>query len=144
MMAETVGQLHYTSAKPKNDEKAEGKYIPKYVSRLLMQKAPKGKVLFYFKNRKDYIVLFPNGHLNTRGEEDMFKAWGSSEFKDLKPQTIFKELEEEVAKIKFVTTSAGDNRSFDSYGEFISWLINVSYKKQEDHRDKKSWLFLLR
>jgi hypothetical protein len=130
MISETVGQLHYVSTKPKDDGKVENNYVPKYVARLLMEKDPYGIVLFYFRNRKDYVALFPSGHLNVRGgEDDLFRSWGSSEFKDLKPQIIFRELEKEIEKINFITTLSRNNYYFNSYNEFISWLAGESEKK---------------
>ena len=125
MTNEFVNQLEYVYAQSRDDEKKESsKYAPRYIVKLLMKKDPFGKVLFYFKDRKDYIALFSNGQLNAKDAEDMFKAWGNSEFKDLNPQSIFKELEMEISQINFVTSSSGTNYFFQSYSEFVSWLIS--------------------
>jgi len=101
----------------------ENKYSLKYVVRLLKEKYPGGRVFFYFSDRDDYVALSSNGHLNVRGgEEDMFRAWGSSEFRNLKPQSLFQELEKELIKIIVVPASNRENYSFDSYNDLISWL----------------------
>ena len=136
MTNEFVNQLEYVYAQSRDDEKRDGnKYAPRYIVRLLAKKDPFGKVLFYFRNRKDYIALFSNGQLNARNEEDMFRAWGISEFKDLNPQSIFKELEMEILRINFVTSSSGTNCSFQSYNEFIGWLIG---DKKQGIRNQES------
>ena len=54
------------------------------------------------------------------GEEDLFRAWGSSEFRNLTPNTVFEELEEEVVRINAAVS--GKDYSFNSYSEFTSWL----------------------
>jgi hypothetical protein len=100
----------------------ENKYSKKYILRLLMGKEPKGTAFFYFNNRNEYITLSPIGQLNVRGKEDMFRAWGSSEFRNFKPQAVFEELEKEITKIKVVSAPGDVNHSFNSYSEFISWL----------------------
>jgi hypothetical protein len=60
------------------------------------------------------------------GEEDLFKAWGNSEFRNLKSHTIFQELEEEIVRIDVPVS--GKDYSFNSYSEFISWLTYRSDK----------------
>ncbi len=135
MTNEFVNQLEYTYAQSRDDEKRDNKYAPRYIVRLLAKKDPSGKVLFYFKNRKDYIALFSNGQLNARDEEDMFRAWGISEFKGLNPQSVFKELEMEISQINFVTSSSGTNYFFQSYSEFMSWLIG---DKKQGIRNQES------
>ena len=136
MTNEFVNQLEYAYAQPRDDEKRDSnKYAPRYIVKLLMKKDPYGKVLFYFRDRKDYIALFSNGQLNARDEEDMFRAWGISGFKDLKPQSVFKELEMEISQINFVTSSPGTNYSFQSYSEFVSWLIG---DKKQGVRNQES------
>jgi hypothetical protein len=119
---------NYRLARYRDSEKIENKYSKNYILRLLMGKEPKGTALFYFNNRNEYITLAWTGQLNVRGEEDMFRAWGSSEFKNLKPQAVFEELEEEIARIKVISAPDGDH-SFNSYGEFISWLADESEKR---------------
>ncbi|HSE84415.1 MAG TPA: hypothetical protein VLB01_07705 [Thermodesulfobacteriota bacterium] len=124
MTNEFVNQLEYIYAQSRDDEKRDNnKYAPRYIVKFLAKKDPFGKALFYFRNRKDYIALFSNGQLNARDEEDMFKAWGVSEFKDLNPQSVFKELEMEISQINFVTSSSGTNYFFQSYSEFVGWLL---------------------
>ncbi|HEX3037246.1 MAG TPA: hypothetical protein VHT73_19350 [Thermodesulfobacteriota bacterium] len=105
------------------DEINENRYSPKYIVRLLKEKYPKGKAIFYFSSKNDYITVSSNGHLNVRGgEEDMFRAWGISEFRNFKPQFVFQELEKELIKIIVTPASNGEYYSFNSYNELISWL----------------------
>ncbi|MER3445533.1 MAG: hypothetical protein C4291_01260 [Candidatus Dadabacteria bacterium] len=118
MIVQFINQF-YKFKKEIDQEKIENRYSPEYIARLLVKKAPKGKVLFHFKNKSDHIALFSNRQLNVRGEEDMFRAWGSSEFNSLKPQAIFEELEKEIVKIKVISASGRNNYSFSSYGEFL-------------------------
>lgn len=128
MIAQFINQFYYRFKKEIDQEKIENKYSPEYVARLLTKKAPKGKVLFQFQNKSDRIALFSNRQLNVRGEEDMFIAWGSSEFKGLKPQAVFEELEKEIVRIKVISVSGRDSNSFNSYSEFIRWLANENDK----------------
>ncbi len=119
---------NYRLANYRDGERIENKYSKNYILRLLMKKEPKGTALFYFNNRNEYITLSSIGQLNVRGEQDMFRTWGSSEFRNLHPQAVFEELEREITKIKVI--SAGDvNHTFNSYGEFISWLACESEKR---------------
>jgi hypothetical protein len=120
---------NYRLANYRDGEKIENKYSKNYVLRLLMGKEPKGTALFYFNNRNEYITLSSIGQLNVRGKDDMFRAWGSSEFRNLQPQAVFEELEKEITKIKFVSAPGDVNHTFNSYGEFISWLACESEKK---------------
>jgi hypothetical protein len=100
----------------------DNKYSPRYIVRLLKEKCPNGKAYFYFNNKNDYMTLSSNGQLNVRGgEEEMFKAWGSSEFKNLKPETVFQELEKELVKIHVITAPGRESYSFNSYSQFIEW-----------------------
>ncbi|HWP91887.1 MAG TPA: hypothetical protein VNN20_06790 [Thermodesulfobacteriota bacterium] len=100
----------------------ENKYNPKHIARLLAEKHPAARALFYF-GRNDYITLSSNGHLNVRGGgEELFKAWGLSEFGDFKPQTIFRELENELLKIAVRDAAGNETHSFDSYSAFLDWL----------------------
>jgi hypothetical protein len=113
--------------KPKDTDMRinENKYSPKYIVKLLTEKYPSGKAFFYFSGKNDYIALFSNGQLNVRGgEEDMFRAWMNSEFRNLKPQSVFHELEKELIKINFTPVSGRENYSFDSYSDFITWLTD--------------------
>jgi hypothetical protein len=128
MIAQFINQFYYRFKKEIDQEKIGNKYSPEYIARLLAKKAPKGKVLFHFKNKNDRITLFSNRQLNVRGEEDMFRAWGSSEFKGLKPQAVFKELEREIVRIKVISASGRDNYSFSSYSDFIRWLTSEGDK----------------
>lgn len=106
-----------------NEKINENRYSPKYVVRLLKGKYPKGKAIFYFRNKSDYITVSTNGHLNVRGgEEDMFRGWGVSEFRNFKPQSVFLELEKELIKIVVTPASNGEYYSFNSYDELVSWL----------------------
>jgi len=117
----------------KVEEINQSKYSPKYIAELLKEKDRNGKAFFYFSNIGDYITLYSNGHLNVRGgEEDLFRTWGSSEFRNLKSHAIFQELEEEIVRIN-VPVSGGDY-SFSSYREFISWLTYQSNKTQVPYK----------
>jgi hypothetical protein len=100
----------------------DNKYSARYIARHLKEKYPSGKAYFYFKNKNDYLTLSSTGQLNVRGgEEQMFKAWGSSEFKNLKPETVFQELEKELVKIHVITAPGRESYSFNSYSQFIEW-----------------------
>lgn len=104
-------------------KKNDNKYSPKYVAGLLAERYPTAKAVFYFVDRNDYITLSPDGHLNVRGgREELFKAWGLSEFSDFKPQTIFRELENELRKIAVTNSAGNETYSFDSYDAFLNWL----------------------
>jgi hypothetical protein len=106
-----------------NEKINENSYSPRFVVRLLKKKYPRGKVNFYFRNKGDYITVSTNGHLNVRGgEEDMFRAWGNSEFRNLKPQFVFLELEKELIEIIVTPASNGEYYSFNSYDELVNWL----------------------
>jgi hypothetical protein len=110
------------------DEKINhNKYSPRYLAELLPEKDRNGKAFFHFSNISDYITLSSNGQLNVRGgEEDLFRAWGSSEFRNLAPHSVFQELEKEIIKINIPVP--GRDYSFNSYNEFISWLTHQSDK----------------
>ena len=98
-------------------------YSPRYIVRRLAEKDAKLRVFFHFKDMNDYITLSTNGQLNVRdGQEELFKAWGISQFRDLNPQTIFQELESRIRKINVISFSDYTNHSFNSYSEFIKWL----------------------
>lgn len=108
---------------PDGDRVVENIYSPKYILRLLAERNCDGKALFYFRNASDYITLSSNGQLNVRGgEEEFFKHWGSSDFRNLKPQSIFRELEDEIIEVSFVPVSGEKGYSFNSYNDFINWL----------------------
>jgi hypothetical protein len=97
------------------------RYNPRHIAEFLTEKDRNGKALFYFSNISDHIALYSNGQLNVRDrEEDLFKAWGSSEFRNLKSHTVFREFEEEIVKIN--VPMAGKDYSFNSYSEFMCWL----------------------
>jgi len=124
MINQLIHHFYYRFSNPVDEEDVENKYDPKYITRLLSKRERNGKAFFYFKNKSNYIALFANGQMNVRGEEGMFRPWGSSEYKDLKPQSLFKELEKEIAKIK--VPLAGDVTSyyFQSFSEFLNWLAD--------------------
>lgn len=106
----------------------ENRYSTKFIVRLIAKKEKRAKVFFYFRSNKDYITLSWNGQLNTRGEDDMFKPWGRSEFRNLKPQSVFEELENEILKINLFPAIGRRGYSFNSYNEFINWLGHGSYR----------------
>lgn len=110
------------------DEKINhNKYSPRYIAELLPEKDRNRKAFFHFSNISEYITLSSNGQLNVRdGEEDLFRAWGSSEFRNFKPQHIFQELEGRIIKINIPVS--GRDYSFSSYSEFISWLTHQGDK----------------
>ena len=102
----------------------EDYYSPKYIVRLITEKRLNGKALFYFRNLHYHITLSSLGQLNVKGGEgDLFKPWGSSEFKNFKPGSVFQELEDEIIRINFVTSRNGGSYSFDSYSDFTNWLL---------------------
>ena len=110
------------------DEKInQNRYSPKYIAELLPEKDRNGKAFFHFSNISDYITLSSNGQLNVRGgEEDLFRAWGNSEFRNLTPHAVFQELEKEIVKINIPVSGKG--YSFNSYSEFVNWLTYQSDK----------------
>jgi hypothetical protein len=102
----------------------ENYHSAKYIVRLLTEKNYSGRALFYFRNMNDYITLSSDRHLNVKdGEAELFKPWGSSEFKNFKPSSVFQELEDEIIRINFITSGNGGTYSFDSYSDFTSWLL---------------------
>jgi hypothetical protein len=113
-----------------NDEEInQNKYSPKYIAELLREKDRIGKAFIHFSDISDYITLYSNGQLNVRGgEEDLFKAWGSSEFRNLAPHAVFQKLEKEIVKINMPMSDR--DYCFNSYSEFITWLTNQSDKNQ--------------
>ncbi len=114
-------------SKYKEEKINPNRYTPRYITELLPEKDRNGKVFFHFSNISEYITLSSNGHLNVRGgEEDLFRAWRSSEFRNLKSQSIFQELEGRIIKINIPVP--GRDYSFNSYSEFISWLTHQSDK----------------
>ncbi len=123
-----IAQDHrFIKSKDKGEKISQNKYSPKYIAELLPEKDRNGKVFFHFSNISDYITLSSNGQLNVRGgEEDLFRAWGSSEFRNLAPHAVFEELEKEIIKISI--PMPGRDYSFNSYSEFISWLTYQSDK----------------
>ena len=101
----------------------EDKYSPRYISTLLREKYPRGRVSFYFDKNDDYITLSSDGQLNVRDvDHELFKSWGSSEFKNLRPQTVFQELEKELIRICINPALGIKKYVFSSYKEFITWL----------------------
>ncbi len=101
----------------------EDNYSPKHIVKLLTQKNCNGKAFFHFRNMNDYISLSSSGQLNVKGGEGgLFKPWGNSEFKYLRPKTVIQELENEIIAVNFIAASDGRCYSFDSYKEFINWL----------------------
>lgn len=123
MQKGSLAKAQHTYIEDTDEKTNENRYSPKYIVRLLKEKYPKGKAIFYFSSKNDYITVSSNGHLNIRGgEEDMFRAWGSSEFRNLKPQSVFLELEKELIKIIVAPASNGEYYSFNSYDELVNWL----------------------
>jgi hypothetical protein len=105
------------------DKIGENKYSPRYISTLLREKYPGGRVSFYFDKNRDYITLSSDGQLNVRDvDHHLFKSWGISEFKDLKPQDVFQELEKELTRICISPALGIKEYVFSSYQEFITWL----------------------
>ncbi len=116
-----------TKFEGKDEEINQNKYSPKHIAELLREKDRIGKVFFYFSDISDYITLYSNGQLNVRGgEEDLFRAWGSSEFRNLAPHTVFQEPEDRIIKIDIPVSER--DYSFNSYSEFVSWLTYQSDK----------------
>ncbi len=122
MINQLIHNFYYRFANSIDEEEVENKYDPKYITRLLSKRERNGKAFFYFKNKTNYIALFANGQMNVKGEEGMFRPWGSSEYKDLKPQNLFKELEKDIAKIKVPLAGDGAGYYFNSFSEFLNWL----------------------
>lgn len=117
----------FTKSKDKEEKINQNKYSPRYIAELLPEKDRDGKALFHFSGISDYITLSSNEQLNARGgEEDLFRAWGSSEFRNPLPHAVLRELEERIIKIN-VPASERDY-SFNSYNQFVSWLTNRSDK----------------
>jgi len=78
--------------------------------------------------KSNFITLSSNGQLNVRDqEENLFKAWVSSEFRNLNPHAVFQELEDRILKINIPVS--GRDYSFSSYSEFIGWLTYQGNKK---------------
>jgi hypothetical protein len=108
-------------SKYKEEKINQNRYSPRYIAELLPGKDHNGKAFFHFSNMSDYITLSSNGQLNVRGgEEDLFRAWGSSEFKNVAPYAVFQDLEKEIIKVNIPVS--GRDYSFNSYSDFISWL----------------------
>lgn len=111
----------------KHDIFISEKYNPKFIISLLMEKQLRGRVFFHFDDKTDFITLCSDGQLNVRGCEDhLFKFWGNSEFRNIRPNTIFQKLEAKIIKINFIPFSGSRNFLFDSFSEFISWLEDNS------------------
>jgi hypothetical protein len=109
------------NSKYKEEKINQNRYSPRYIAELLPEKDLNRKAFFYFSGISDYITLSSNGQLNVRGgEEDLFRAWGSSEFKNLLPHAVFQELEKEIVKINIPVSEK--DYTFNSYSEFIRWL----------------------
>ncbi len=101
------------------------KYSPKGVVGFLRKREFRGQVSFFFNNKSVFVTLDSNGQLNTKdGEEGLFKAWGTSEFKHLSPKAVFEELEDRVTKIDLNSALGNKDYSFNSYNEFISCIEN--------------------
>ena len=111
----------FRKSKDKSKNVDQNRYRPRYIAELLPEKNAGGKALFHFRSIGEYITLSSDGQLNVRGgEEDLFRAWGSSEFRNLSPNTVFQELEDRIIKINIPVSER--DYSFDSYSEFTSWL----------------------
>ncbi len=102
------------------------KYDPKFIINLVTQRDLRGTVFFYFDDKTDFIALSSDGQLNARGCADhLFKFWGNSEFRDIKPDTVFHKLEHKVIKVDFTPFSGSRNFLFNSFSKFISWLTKI-------------------
>ena len=103
------------------------KYNPRAIINLLEEKHLRGMVFFYFDDRADFISLCSDGQLNVRGCKDsLFIFWGNSEFRNIKPNSIFQTLEDKVIKVNFVPFSGSRDVLFNSFGKFIRWLEDPS------------------
>ncbi len=104
----------FGKSKDKEEKINQNKYSPKYIAELLTEEHRNGKAFFYFRNLSDYITLYSNGNINVKGrEEDLFKAWGNSEFRTLAPHAVFQEFEDRIVKINI--PMSGRDYSFNSY-----------------------------
>jgi hypothetical protein len=111
----------------KYDNFVPEKYNPRFIMSLLMRKHLRGRVFFYFDGKTDFVTLCSDGQLNVRGCEDrLFKFWGNSEFRNIRPNTIFQKLEDKIIKINFTPFSGGRNLLFNSYATFLNWLEDNS------------------
>ena len=122
---QTLNFKKYPSADQNNS--TSEKYNPKFITNLLEEKHLRGMVSFYFDDRADFISLYSDGQLNVRGCEDqLFKYWGNSEFRNIKPNSLFQKLGDKVVKVHFVPFSGSSNILFNSFGKFIMWLEDTS------------------
>lgn len=111
----------------KHDNFISERYNPKFIINLLMEKHLRGTVCFYFNDKTDFITLCSDGQLNIRGCEDhLFRFWGNSEFRNIRPNTIFQKLEDKIIEINFTPFSGERNLVFNSYATFINWLEDNS------------------
>lgn len=111
----------------KHDNFIPEKYDPKFIVNLLMEKHLRGTAFFYFDDKTDFISLCSDGQLNVRGRDDrLFKFWGNSEFRTIKPNAIFQNLKAKVIKVNFNSFSGGRVLLFNSYATFIEWLEDYS------------------
>jgi hypothetical protein len=107
----------------KHDNFISEKYNPKFIINLLTERDLKGRIFFHFHEKTDFITLSSDGQLNVRGCKDhLFKFWGNSEFRNIKPNTVFQELEDKVIKVNFIPFSGNGHALFSSYNTFINWL----------------------
>ncbi len=99
------------------------RYNPRFIINLLTWRDLRGTVFFHFDDKNDFIALSSEGQLNVRGSEDhLFKFWGNSEFRNIRPNTVFHKLEHKITMVDFTPFSGSRNLRFDSFGRFISWL----------------------
>ena len=104
----TTQDHRFRKSKDQEEKINQNKYSPKYIAELLPERDRNGKAFFYFSGISDYITLSSDGQLNVRGgEEDLFRAWGSSEFRNLTPHTVFQKLEDRIIKINILVSERG-------------------------------------
>lgn len=104
--------------------KTEGSYNHRIIVKTLSEHSNSWKLFFRFSKMEDCLILTSSGHLNVRGgDESLFKSWGKSEFKNIKPMFALSELESFMTLIS-LETEGGIEYSFRSYEEFTNWLTD--------------------
>ncbi|MEQ9617777.1 MAG: hypothetical protein RIG61_01215 [Deltaproteobacteria bacterium] len=99
-------------------------YNHRVIVKTLSERTNLWKLFFRFSKMEDYLTLTSSGHLNVRGgDESLFKSWGKSEFKDIKPIFALRDLESLITLIS-LETEGGMEYSFSSYREFTNWLTD--------------------
>jgi hypothetical protein len=118
------------SARPdiiRAEERAEGRAerSPHLISSMLNLLDPSSRVEFRFRQKGDYIVLYPSGQINVRGEDDLFKPWGMSEFRHCLPKSIFSTMGGDVELVRLHSPLKGFDKTFSSLDDFLSWVVSV-------------------